>query len=85
MKSIRESHFLVLALLLALFHGIVAAQNTSASLNGVITDQNGAVIPNAIVTLSATTTGIELKTTTDSGGFYSKCRPMGSRATSEAA
>jgi Carboxypeptidase regulatory-like domain len=70
MKSIRESHFLVLALLLALFHGIVAAQNTSASLNGVVTDPNGAVIPNAIVTLSATTTGIELKATTDSGGFY---------------
>jgi hypothetical protein len=70
MKSIRESHFLVLALLLALFHRFVAAQNTSASLNGVVTDQNGAVIPNAIVILTATTTGIELKTTTDSGGFY---------------
>lgn len=64
-------HFLSAALFLALVHGAAAAQNTSASINGVITDQSGAVIPNANVTLRAISTGIDFKIATDAGGLYS--------------
>jgi hypothetical protein len=71
MTSIRKRHFLSVVLLLALFYAIAAAQNISASLNGVITDENGAAIAKAAVTLISINTGIENKATTDSGGFYS--------------
>jgi hypothetical protein len=57
-------------LLLALFYGITAAQNISASLNGVITDENGGAITKAAVTLTSVNTGIEFKASTDSGGYY---------------
>ena len=71
MTSIRKRHFLRVVLVLALFYAIAAAQNISASLNGVITDENGAAIAKAAVTLISINTGIENKATTDSGGFYS--------------
>ena len=70
MISIRKRHFLRVVLLLALFYGIAAAQNFSASLNGVITDENGGAITKAAVTLTSVNTGIEFKTSTDSGGYY---------------
>jgi carboxypeptidase family protein len=71
MTSIRKRHFSRVVLLLALFYGVAAAQNISASLNGVITDENGGAISKAAVTLISVDTGIELKATTDSGGYYS--------------
>jgi hypothetical protein len=58
-------------LFLALIYGIAAGQNISASLNGVITDETGSAITKAAVTLISTNTGIELKVSTDSGGYYS--------------
>src|SRR5262249_45308397 len=70
MTSIRKRHFLRVVLLLALFYGIAAAQNISASLNGVITDENGGAITKAAVTLTSVNTGIEFKASTDSGGYY---------------
>jgi hypothetical protein len=71
MTSIRKRHFPRVVLYLALFYAIAAAQNISASLNGVITDENGAAIARAAVTLISINTGIEFKASTDSGGFYS--------------
>ncbi|HEY8459507.1 MAG TPA: carboxypeptidase-like regulatory domain-containing protein, partial [Blastocatellia bacterium] len=59
------------ALCLALICGTATAQNISASLNGVITDENGSAITKAAVTLISVNTGIELKASTDSGGYYS--------------
>src|SRR5215475_13938276 len=71
MTSIRERHFLRVVLYLALFYGIAAAQNISASLNGVIIDEHGGAVTKAAVTLISVNTGIELKASTDSGGYYS--------------
>src|SRR5262245_22202177 len=71
MISIRKRHFLRVVLLLALLYGIAAAQNISASLNGVITDEHGGAVTKAAVTLTSVNTGIEFKASTDSGGFYS--------------
>src|SRR5262245_25123773 len=71
MTSIRKRHFLRVVLLLALFYGIAAAQNISASLNGVIIDEHGGAVTKAAVTLISVNTGIELKASTDSGGYYS--------------
>jgi hypothetical protein len=55
---------------LALIYGIAAGQNISASLNGVITDENGGAIAKADVALISVNTGIEFKASTDSGGYY---------------
>ena len=71
MISIRKRHFLRVVSLLALFYGIAAAQNISASLNGVITDEHGGAVTKAAVTLTSVNTGIEFKASTDSGGYYS--------------
>src|SRR5262245_25202805 len=71
MTSIRKRHFPPVLLFLALMCGTAAAQNISASLNGVITDENRGAITRAAVTLISINTGIELKATTDSGGYYS--------------
>src|SRR5919197_4823275 len=71
MPSIRKRLLAPVVLILALIYGIAAAQNISASLNGVITDENGNAIAKAAVALISKNTGIELKATTDSGGYYS--------------
>src|SRR5689334_4774719 len=71
MTSVKKRHFPPVVLFLALIYGITAAQNISASLNGVITDENGSSVTKAIVTLISVNTGIELKSSTDSGGYYS--------------
>ena len=46
-------------------------ETTTASLSGVITDQTGAVIPKASVTLSSTERGISRTFISDGGGRYS--------------
>jgi hypothetical protein len=46
------------------------AQNVYATIHGTVTDNSGAVIPNAQVTALNTSTGISTKATTDSSGYY---------------
>jgi hypothetical protein len=46
------------------------AQQGTAAISGVVTDQTGAVIPGATVTLRNSHTGVVLKTTSASGGAY---------------
>ena len=46
------------------------AQVENASLTGFVTDPSGAVVPDASVTATQTTTNLEQKTTTDSAGDY---------------
>src|SRR5277367_4500069 len=46
------------------------AQVDEGSIKGVVTDQTGAVVPNAKVTLLNTDQGLALETTTTSGGEY---------------
>jgi hypothetical protein len=71
MTSIGKRLFPPVLLFLALISGTAAAQNISASLNGVITDENSSAVTKAAVTLISIDTGIEHKATTDSGGYYS--------------
>ncbi len=54
---------------IAVFSGLAWGQ-TKASLRGTVTDQSGAVVPDAKVTLTNTGTGIARTTTTGSDGSY---------------
>ncbi len=56
-------------LLLCLFGAIAHAQSTGA-IQGVVTDQSGAAVPNAGVTIRNEATGEERATVTDSSGIY---------------
>ena len=47
-----------------------SAQVNTASLTGQVTDSNGAVVPNASVTVKNKATAAEKATTTDSSGYY---------------
>src|SRR5215469_73533 len=46
------------------------SQVQNASLTGSVTDPSGAVVLNANVTATQTSTNLEQKTTTDSAGYY---------------
>jgi len=48
-----------------------AAQTTSAALAGVVTDESGAAVPGASVTVRNTGTGATSRTITDAAGRYS--------------
>src|SRR5207247_5539052 len=49
---------------------IAFAQAVSATLIGTVTDSSGATVPNAIVTVTETQTGVSRKTSTTSDGVY---------------
>ena len=49
----------------------LCAQSTNANLSGTVTDQTGALIPNAQVTVTDKSTGVIHHATTDSNGSYS--------------
>src|ERR1035438_4320079 len=59
----------LLALVLASPHW-AAAQATSGSISGFVTDNTGAAVPNAQVSVKNEGTGVESKTVTDNSGFY---------------
>jgi len=59
--------FAVFALLVC---SIYVSAQSNASIQGEVTDQNGAVIPEARITLRSEMIGVERKTVTDSGGRY---------------
>ena len=48
-----------------------SAQVSGATLSGVVTDQSGAVIPNAAITIKNTGTGATRNATSNDNGFYS--------------
>jgi hypothetical protein len=54
-----------------LFAAIAVAQTETARIQGTVTDQAGAVIPGATVTITATGTGREIKVQTNAEGSYS--------------
>src|SRR5581483_11730324 len=62
------------ALVLALVAGtagIAAAQtSTAADLEGIVTDDSGAVLPTAKITITNIETGVARSTTSDEGGRY---------------
>jgi len=62
----------VLALLLLLAAAVpVAAQRTTASIRGTVTDSTGGVVPGADVTVKGTDTGLSQSTVTNADGVYS--------------
>jgi outer membrane receptor protein involved in Fe transport len=61
--------FLVVALL-CLSVAIVQAQSTSATLSGTVTDENGAVVPGANVTVTNPATGVQRQATTSGEGAF---------------
>jgi len=66
----RKISFSLLALLLCLSVG-AAAQNSTATLTGIVTDSSGAVIPNAKVTLHDVATNVDTRTVmSDASGSY---------------
>ena len=56
---------------LSLFAAQGYAQVTGATLSGTITDPSGGVIPNAMVSVRNTATGVTREVTADTAGFYS--------------
>jgi hypothetical protein len=69
--SITETIGRAVGLFLALFVcATVFAQGERGALNGIITDQNGAVIPGAEVVATNIETNVETKTTTTDAGVY---------------
>lgn len=61
--------FLVVALF-CLSVAIVQAQSTSATLSGTVTDENGAVVPGANVTVTNPATGLQRQATTSGEGAF---------------
>jgi Carboxypeptidase regulatory-like domain len=48
-----------------------SAQVLYGSIVGTLTDETGAVVPNAVVTMTNTSTGLSRQATTDAAGYYS--------------
>lgn len=57
-------------LLMSLLTVSALAQSTTSSLNGVVKDPTGAIVPGANLTLTNKETGIQLRTTTDDDGAF---------------
>src|SRR5688572_20382683 len=62
--------WVILVILTALLPLPAAAQTTTATVQGTITDRSGAFVPGATVTLRATTTGFVRTTSSDMRGSY---------------
>ncbi len=61
--------FLLLSLLLLTF-ALADAQSASATLSGTVTDQNGAIVPGAIVIVMNAGTRLQRETTTSDEGYF---------------
>src|SRR6185369_6032008 len=64
------SYFFRVAIVLSIFALYGLAQQPSASLTGIITDQAGAVIPGATVTATNKATNLSRSATTNDEGLY---------------
>jgi len=62
--------FFMLAVTLFAATAVATAQETTAAVQGVVTDPTGAVVPNATVTATSASLIKAASTTTDSHGFY---------------
>ena len=69
MSKITNSVFLALALLM-LANFSIFGQVTTGSLQGIVTDQNGAVVAGATVKITNTATGLVREAQTNDEGFY---------------
>ena len=48
-----------------------SAQSNQASISGVVSDAQGALVPSAKVTMTNTATGVQTRAATNDAGFYS--------------
>jgi hypothetical protein len=69
-KNVFRFSALSLAAALCLALGVTARAQSTATLQGTVTDQQGAVVPNAKVTVRSQATGAERTTQTDADGNY---------------
>ena len=65
----RLFHFLLVTLFVLLSVNALA-QGERSTINGIVTDASGAVVPNAEVTATHIATGVDTKTTTTDAGVY---------------
>ena len=61
---------LTISLLLGVFSATARAQQTYGSINGIVTDPNGAVVPNAMIIATNEGTSTAVSATADSAGTY---------------
>ena len=71
MKRNKLLHLFLSAVMLLNVAGLCFAQSTTARLTGTVVDSNGAVVPDATVTLTNEETNISFTTETTSAGTYS--------------
>src|SRR4029453_11309302 len=81
----RKKYALV-GLLMLLFVAVGSSQTGSTSLRGIVTDPNGASVPNAPSTLASPDIGVTLTTQSDKDGAYQflEVRPATYSLTAEA-
>src|SRR4029453_6155625 len=69
MKAVRN-HISYLAIIICSLLTPSALAQSTAAIQGTVTDPSGAVVPNARITVRNTSTGIERTTQTDESGIY---------------
>jgi protocatechuate 3,4-dioxygenase beta subunit len=76
----------IVCVMMLLLTATASAQSGTTSVRGVITDQKGASVPDATVTLTSADIGVTLKTQTDKDGAYQflEVRPATYSLTAEA-
>jgi hypothetical protein len=70
MKSVQVPAALTITGMLILGISVGYAQSNLASVSGVVSDPQGAVVPAAAVSATNAATGVDTKTVTDAAGFY---------------
>ena len=79
MRSYKRLFFFLLALLFSLLMSLTVVAQSTATLQGTVTDSKGAVVPNVTVTARNKATSFERTTQTDTGGNYQiAALPVGS-------
>jgi len=77
----QRSRLLGVLLLAAIFVVVLPAQSTNQSIQGLVTDTSGAVVPGAKVTITNTATGVSMSATTnDTGNYTIQLIPVGNYA-----
>src|SRR5437868_1202340 len=70
MRSSKAALVLLLLLCLIFPASVLIAQTATGQANGTVTDQSGAFVPGATVTLTNQATGIESRAITNDSGYY---------------
>src|SRR5262249_40868456 len=70
MRSSKAVLVLLLLFCLTLPSSFLTAQTATGQANGTVTDQSGAIVPGATVTLTNQATGIANRATTNNSGFF---------------